>query len=288
MKAYTLGLYEKAMPGKLSWREKLTAASRAGFDFVEISIDETEEKLRRLDMSKAERMELVKLMEETGVPIRSMCLSGHRKYPFGSEEPAICRRSGEIMEKAVLLAEDLGIQMIQLAGYDVYYEASTGETRQRFEENLRRAVDMAASRGILMGFETMETAFMDTVEKAMQYVKDMESPYLQIYPDCGNLTNAAVLYGTDLKRDLETGRGHLAAMHLKETVPGKYREVPYGEGHVDFEEVIGKAWEMGVRRFVAEFWYMGSPLWREDLADAGERMRHILDSLGAVSPLFSI
>ena len=62
---------------------------------------------------------------------------------------------------------------------------------------------------------------------------------------------------------------------------------PYGEGHVDFEEVIGKAWEMGVRRFVAEFWYMGSPLWREDLADAGERMRHILDSLGAVSPLFS-
>ena len=239
---YTLGLYEKAMPAELNWKEKLTAAGRAGFDFVEISIDETDEKLRRLDMSRDERMELVSLMAETGVPIRSMCLSGHRKYPFGSRDPEICRRSMEIMEKAILLADDLGIRIIQLAGYDVYYEESTDETRLRFGKNLKLAVEMAACRGILMGFETMETAFMDTVEKAMKYVNQIKSPYLQVYPDCGNLTNAAVLYGTDVLQDLETGRGHLAAMHLKETVPGKYREIPFGTGHVNFEAAIGKAW----------------------------------------------
>ena len=113
---YTLGLYEKAMPAELNWKEKLTAAGRAGFDFVEISIDETDEKLRRLDMSRDERMELVSLMAETGVPIRRMCLSGHREYPFGSRDPEICRRSMEIMEKAILLADDLGIRIIQLAG----------------------------------------------------------------------------------------------------------------------------------------------------------------------------
>lgn len=279
MKAYALGLYEKAMPAELSWKEKLTAAGEAGFDFVEISIDETDEKLRRLDMSREERMELVNLMEETGVPIRSMCLSGHRKYPFGSEDPKTCRRSIEIMEKAIQLAEDLGIRIIQLAGYDVYYEESTDDTRRRFEKNLRHAVEMAACRGILMGFETMENAFMDTVEKSMKYVNQMESPYLQVYPDCGNLTNAAVLYGTDVLQDLETGRGHLAAMHLKETIPGKYREIPFGTGHVNFEAVIGKAWELGVRRFVTEFWYKGSAAWKEDLKDAESRMQKILDTM---------
>ena len=82
-KSYTLGLYEKAMPGTLSWREKLEAAREAGFDFVEISIDETDQKLARLDMSAEERLELVRLMAETGMPIRTMCLSGHRKYPLG-------------------------------------------------------------------------------------------------------------------------------------------------------------------------------------------------------------
>ena len=58
-KAYTLGLYEKSMPSSLSWREKLLAAKEASYDFVEISIDESEEKLERLDMSKQERLELV-------------------------------------------------------------------------------------------------------------------------------------------------------------------------------------------------------------------------------------
>ena len=46
-KAYTLGLYEKAMPKDLSWKEKMLAAKGAGFDFIEISIDETDEKLAR-------------------------------------------------------------------------------------------------------------------------------------------------------------------------------------------------------------------------------------------------
>ena len=64
MKKYTLGLYEKSMPAALSWKEKLTEAKKAGFDFVEISIDETEEKLARLDMTQEERAQLVNTMYE--------------------------------------------------------------------------------------------------------------------------------------------------------------------------------------------------------------------------------
>ena len=100
MKAYTIGLYEKAMPKELTWKEKLEAAKEAGYDFVEISIDETDEKLARLEWTKEERLELVKTMYEVGIPVRTMCLSGHRKYPIGSSDPDICRRGMEIMEKA--------------------------------------------------------------------------------------------------------------------------------------------------------------------------------------------
>lgn len=101
MKPYTLGIYEKAMPAELSWKEKMETAKAAGYDFIEISIDETEEKLKRLDMGKQERLELVRLMYETGMPIRTMCLSGHRKYPLGSSQPEVSGRGMEIMEKAL-------------------------------------------------------------------------------------------------------------------------------------------------------------------------------------------
>ncbi|MEE3378498.1 MAG: L-ribulose-5-phosphate 3-epimerase, partial [Lachnospiraceae bacterium] len=170
MKKYYLGVYEKAIPGNLSWREKLEAAKAAGYDFLEISIDETDAKLARLEWTKEERAELVKTMQEVGVPIRSMCLSGHRKYPLGSSDPATEARGMEIMEKALQRADDLGVRSIQRAGYDVYSEEGNEETRARFERNLKKATLMAATAGVVMGFETMETEFMNTVEKSMYYV----------------------------------------------------------------------------------------------------------------------
>lgn len=277
MKAYTLGLYEKAMPSTLSWKEKMLAAKKAGYDFIEISIDETDDKLARLDMTRQERAELVDLMEETGMPIRTMCLSGHRKYPLGSMNESTRKRGMEIMEKALQLAEDLGVRIIQLAGYDVYYEEGNEQTKKLFSENLKKATEMAAKKGVLLGFETMETEFMNTVQKSMQYVNMVNSVYLNVYPDLGNITNAAKAYGKDVLDDLETGRGRLVAMHLKETVLGKFREIPFGTGHVDFEAGIKKAWELGVRRYVTEFWYTGNPEWEKDMDFAVSMMTKILD-----------
>lgn len=277
MKMYEIGLYEKAIPGELSWREKLLTAKELGYDFVELSVDETDAKLARLDMTEEERLEILKIMNEVGVPFRSMCLSGHRKYPLGSANPATCARGMEIMEKAVQLAADLGIRIIQLAGYDVYYEDSTPETVARFGENLKKATMMAAKAGVMLGFETMETEFMNTVGKAMKYVDLINSPYLGVYPDSGNLKNAAVTYGTDVYEDIRSGAGHTVAMHLKETVPGKFREIHFGTGHVDFRKMIDTAWEIGVRRFVTEMWYVGQDNWKEDIREAHDMMSAILD-----------
>ena len=274
---YTLGLYEKSMPSDLSWEQKMLSAKEAGFDYIEISIDETDAKLARLDMSKEERLELVRMMMVTGVPIRSMCLSGHRKYPLGSNDPEVEKRGMEIMEKAIQLAEDLGIRIIQLAGYDVYYEESSFETKKRFLKNLKKATHMAEKAGVVLGFETMETEFMNTVEKAMKYTTLVDSPYLNVYPDIGNITNAAIEYKNDVLEDMMIGKGHLCAMHLKETVPGKFREIPFGTGHVNFKEAIDLAWQLGIRKYVTEFWYVGNENWKEDLVFAHDMFEKMLD-----------
>ncbi len=280
MNKYSIGLYEKAMPDHLDWKQKLTCAKSLGYDFVEISVDEKDAKLARLDWSAQERLELVQLMKETGIPVRSMCLSGHRKYPFGSADPAVRARSMEIMEKAIQLADDLGVRIIQLAGYDVYYEESSAESKRLFLENLKKAAEMAAVKGVVLGFETMETEFMNTVWKSMFYVNAVGSPYLGVYPDVGNLTNAAVTYKSSMLDDLASGAGHIVAVHLKETVPGVFREVPFCTGHVDFPAAIRKAWDLGIRRFVTEMWYVGQDTWEEDIRFACSHMREILDKQG--------
>lgn len=262
MKKYQLGLYEKAMPKQLTWDEKFHCAKKYGFDSIEISIDETEEKLARLDMPLENRKALVAAMFQSGIRIRTMCLSGHRKYPLGSSKAEDRDRAMTIMKKAIDFADDVGIKIIQLAGYDVYYEESNEETKKYFEKNLRKAVEMAASKGVILAFETMETEFMNTVGKAMKYVNVIQSPFLQVYPDCGNLTNA-ILDQEMIAADFYKGNGHLAAMHLKETIPGKFREIEFGTGHVNFAEIIKTAWDLGVRHFTTEFWYTGNEDWEE-------------------------
>jgi predicted hexulose-6-phosphate isomerase len=267
--SYQLGLYEKAMPGPLPFKEKLRAAKAAGFDFMELSVDETDEKLARLDWNDREIHNLRHLIEETGVPVSSMCLSAHRRFPLGDPDKEVRGRSIAIMEKAILLACRLGIRVIQIAGYDVYYKESNDDSRKFFAEGLARSVELAAASSVILAFETMETPFINTTEKAMYWINKVGSPYLAVYPDLGNITNAA---GGDSSRagaDLESGRGHIVALHLKETKPGVFREVPYGEGHVDFAAGVKTAWALGVRMFTGEFWYT---------AEAGDSWRELLDN----------
>lgn len=277
MKEYTLGLYEKSMPEELHWKEKLTAAKEAGYDFLEISIDQSEGKINRIYMPKEERLELLQYMYETGLPIRSMCVSALTKYSLGNEDPKICQRGMEIIKGAIKLADDLGVRIVMIPGYDVYYEQSTPETQQRFAKNLKKVAMLAAAYGVLVELETMENDFMNTVWKAMYYVKQINSLYLGVYPDSGNIKNAAVALGNDEAGDIISGQGHISSLHLKETIPDKFGGIPYGEGHVDFEKVINAAWNIGVRKYVTEFWYQGNREWQKDLHHARTMMGNLLE-----------
>jgi len=273
MSDYYLGLYEKSMPNSLSMKEKMIEAKNANFDFLEISIDETDEKLNRLKWDKNQKLDLLKTSMETGIKVMSICLSGHRKYHIGSEDEKIRNKGMEIMADTIDFASDLGIRIIQIAGYDEYYKPSNENTKQYFLKNLRLSVQMSAKKGVILAFETMETEFLNTVAKAMHYINIINSPYLQIYPDLGNITNAAVSYGQQVSEDLLVGKGHIAALHLKETVPGKFREIPYGTGHVNFNEAINITYAMGVKMYLAEFWYTGNTDWQEQLKFANQFIR---------------
>ena len=61
-----IGIYEKALPAALTWRERLDAAKRAGFDFLELSIDESQARLDRLELGSGTVEELRSAMRDTG------------------------------------------------------------------------------------------------------------------------------------------------------------------------------------------------------------------------------
>ena len=113
----------------------------------------------------------------------------------------------------------------------------------------------------------------------MAYVQQVRSPYLGVYPDMGNLKNARLLYGKNVNEDIKTGKGHIVAAHLKETIPGHYREIPFGSGHTEFVENIRELKQQGVRMFVGEFWYTGNSDWQKVCTHASAFLRDKLDQV---------
>lgn len=226
-----LGIYEKALPAGECWLERLTLAKHLGFDFVEMSVDESDARLSRLDWSREQRLMLVNAVADTGVRVSSMCLSAHRRFPLGSEDDAVRVRGLEIMSKAIRLAQDVGIRVIQLAGYDVYYQQANDQTRRRFRDGLKECIRMASGAQVTLAMEIMDYPLMNSISKALGYAHYLNNPWFQIYPDLGNLS----AWDNDVQMELQAGKGHIVAVHVKDTRPGEFKNVPFGSGVVDFE-----------------------------------------------------
>lgn len=253
-----IGLYEKATPKQIDWRQRLNFTKQLGFDFIEMSIDETDERLARLNWTKEERKQIIDAIYDTEVKILSICLSGHRRYPFGSKDKQKREVAMIIMKKAIDLASDLGIRTIQLAGYDVYYEEKTVSSREYFIENLKEAVSFAAAKGIILSIEIMDDPFINSVSKYLNIKAQISSPYLQVYPDVGNLS---AWLENDPGHELEKGIREISQIHLKDTLavtgnfPGKFKEVPFGTGCVDFDGCLQTLKRLGYNGpFVIEMW----------------------------------
>ncbi|MDR0576064.1 MAG: L-ribulose-5-phosphate 3-epimerase [Candidatus Accumulibacter sp.] len=258
-----VGIYEKALPKDMGWAERFDAARAAGYDFLEISVDETPERMARLDWPMKERLEFVRASRERDMPVPTMCLSGHRKIPLGSADPAIREKAWEFMVKAIRFASDVGIRVIQLAGYDVYYEPSTRATREWYCAAMERAVEEAARRQVTLALEIMDTPFINSISRYLELKERLPSPWLQVYPDLGNLT----AWGNDVERELKRGIDHIVGIHVKETrpvgpgFPGAFRDVPFGEGTVDFAHCF---------RVLRDLRYAGPfliEMWTEKTAD---------------------
>ncbi len=162
------------------------------------------------------------------------------------------------MERALVFADKIGIRVIQLAGYDVYYEPSTDESKKRYEEGMAWAASRAARYQVMLGTEIMDIELMNCICKHLVYEEKIGSPWYKVYPDVGNIS----AWGIDPLSDLEAGIHSIVGVHLKDTLcrtadkPGVFRDVPFGQGCVDFAACLGKLEALGYTGpYMIEMWH---------------------------------
>jgi L-ribulose-5-phosphate 3-epimerase len=269
-----IGLYEKALPASMCWEERLTAAGRAGYDFVEISIDESDERLSRLDWSVDERAEMRRAISNSGIPIMTMCLSGHRKYPLGRHDPVIRKQGQDLLRKAIEFAGDVGLRVVQVMAYDVFYETSDAETGKNFVDGLELGTRWAGQTGVMLGLENLDTPFVDSIRKGLAIIREIDSPWLRLYPDIGNLAAA----GYFPPEEVLLAKGQMIGAHVKDAMPKVIRGIPFGEGIVPFRETFRALVQIG-------FWgLLGIEMWgqmhaSQDPIEGAASARRFVDDL---------
>ena len=259
--AVELGIYEKALAWNGSWEDLLNQAARAGFSFVDLSIDETPEREARLTWTPAERAAVVAATEATGVPLGGLCLSVHRRIPPGSADPATRARAKEVLADGIDLCADLHVPVLQLAGYFAFYEAVHPRQREWYVDCLRFGAEYAALRGVLLGIENVDGNDIASISAAMAVVDEVGSPWLQLYPDLGNLAEQ----GLDPVAELQRGAGHMVALHAKDVRRGEPRRVPMGGGIVD--------WDASLAELARQRWSgrLMIEMWNDEAPDSVER-----------------
>ena len=257
----TLGIYEKALISNPlttndDWRRFLSQVPEAGFSFIDLSVDETEERMARLGWDQSQRRMVRHCAEAEETAIGGICLSVHRRIGPGSADPAMRQRARETMAEGLQLCHDLGAPVLQVAGYYCYYEKMNGHAEQWYTDLLLDAVPMAARLGVVMGIENVDGTDVTSICKAMEFVRLADTPYLQVYPDLGNIAEQQL----DAATELEAGRGHMVAIHVKDVRPGEPWRVPMGEGTVDWDESFAILAEQTWRgRMMIEMWNDDAP-----------------------------
>ena len=273
-----MGIYEKALPKKENWSTKIDIAKEAGYDFIEISVDESDERLARLNWSNEEIKNMNNLLIDKDFRIPSMTFSGQKRFPMGSMDNVTREKSMDLMKKAIELADKLGVRVIQVTGYDVYYEERSDKTREIFIQNLKKATEWASKACITLAIENMENTFLNSVTKYMEIAEEVDSPWLKLYPDLGNLT---AWTHDEVYNELEKGikAQQIIAIHLKEakkvtdTFGGIFRELEFGTGDVDFVKTFETLKKVEFKGpFLVEMWNESSNTPLEDIKKVREWM----------------
>ena len=182
------GLYEKALPASLDRPRRLAATRELGYEFMEMSIDETEARLARLDWTRDERRAFRCGVEDSGVAVPSICLSAHRRFPFGSADPGARARAREIMAKSIDLRSLSACGRCSSPATTSITSPRRRNPLARFREGLAWAADVASAAEVMLAVEIMDTPLMGSITNWLAWKRDIPTPWFQVYPDLGNLS----------------------------------------------------------------------------------------------------
>jgi sugar phosphate isomerase/epimerase len=159
-----------------------------------------------------------------------------------SDDAADRQQRLDFLQRSIDLAADLDYRIVSFWSG----RAATGTTEsvcwQRLIDGCRRLADYAAERGVRLAFEPEPGMFVDTMDRFAELHARVGHPAFGLTIDIGHLV---CLRETPIAPHLNRWRDWLWNVHIEDMRADVHDHLMFGEGEVDFAEVLPTLAEIG-------------------------------------------
>jgi sugar phosphate isomerase/epimerase len=183
--------------------------------------------------------------------LRSVIETGARFLldPRRKHQPTLLSASQEEHERrldflcrSVNIAAELGADAVSFWSGAARDDAPEGVLMDRFDSGCRRLCDHAAGRGVRLAFEPEPGMYIDTMDRFARLHRNVGQPLFGLALDIGHLH---CLGEVPIVDHLRRWRDVLWNVHLEDMRRGVHDHLMFGEGEIDFAEVIAGLAEIG-------------------------------------------
>ena len=174
-----------------SLKEKMQLAKDAGFDGIELSLDETGEV--SLESTEEDLLKVKAMANEIGIELYSIASGLYWTYNYTSANSENRKKAMEITKKQLEVANVLGCDTIlvvpgavevafdpgEVVEYDVAYE--------RAQNALKGLAPYAEKLGVSIGVENVWNRFLLSPMEMARFIDEIGSDYVGSYFDVGNV-----------------------------------------------------------------------------------------------------
>ncbi len=231
--------------GDLPFADQCELIAALGYQGIELAPFTLGEDAHLLPASR--RRELRRQAEAHGLRIIGLhwLLVSPAGLSITSDDAAIARRTGDVIERLIGLCADLGGSVLvhgSPAQRDPGDAASLEGARANALRCLSRAGDIARAHGLTYCLEPLartETPFINTIDEAVAFIRDAGAPGLKVMLDCAA---ASVMEPLSVAETIRRrwGEGDLAHIQLND----RNRRAP-GQGSDDFGPILSALLAVG-------------------------------------------
>lgn len=205
------------------WQDEFSKAASMGLDCIEFILDFNDAEANPLLRADGPN-EILRVMEKTGVKVRTVCADYFMEAPLHHSDAAIASHSQSILRRLLRSGKSLGLTDIVIPCVD---QSSLGDqaAQDRFVQGLSPYLDEAENIQINLSLETdlAPQPFASLVER-------FDSKRVTVNYDTGN--SAAL--GFDPAEELACYGARITDIHIKDRVLGG-GSVTLGSGNTQFD-----------------------------------------------------